>query len=163
MKEELKKLVEQSEVPILKNEIDQLRITLSTLSALALKTEQDLASYRKVTEDLAKELAEHLKIRTSNSTFVSTNGSERYYRDPTSVSKRWAEWKEMHDAGKPISEIARKWGVHHKSVRHAKSKDFIATIVKTPKPKEQPKHQQLLLGHKRHMRQKPSRRLSLAA
>ena len=47
MKEELKKLVEQSEVPILKNEIDQLRGTLSTLTNLVLKTEQDLASYRK--------------------------------------------------------------------------------------------------------------------
>ena len=162
MKEELKNLVEQSEVPILKNEIDQVRATLSTLSALALKTEQDLASYKKVTEDLAKELAEHLKIRASNSTFVSTNGAERYYRDPTSVSKRWAEWKQMHDAGKPISEIARKWRVHHKSVRHAKSKGFVATICKSPKAKQDKVCTQLLLGRKRHMRQKP-RRLSLAA
>ena len=68
MKEALKNLVEQSEVPILKNEIDQLRGTLSTLTNLVLKTEQDLTSYRKVTEDLAKELAEHLKVRTSHTT-----------------------------------------------------------------------------------------------
>ena len=162
MKEELKKLVEQSEVPLLKNEIDQLRARLSNLSTLALKTEQDVVSYKKVTEELAKELAEHLKIRAANSTFVSTDGSERYYRDPTSVSKRWAEWKEMHDAGKPISEIARKWRVHHKSVRHAKSKNFIATICKIPPRKKEPQQIQLLLGRKRRMRQKPHR-VTLAA
>ena len=162
MKEELKKLVEQSEVPLLKNEIDQVRATLSTLSALALKTEQDLASYKKVTEELAKELAEHLKVRTSNTTFVNSKGSETYYRDVTSVSKRWKEWEEMYKAGKPISEIARKWGVNHHTVRHARSKNFTASVCKTPKSKEQPRDIQLFLGRKRHMRQKPHR-LHLAA
>lgn len=162
MKEELKKLVEQSEVPILKNEIDQLRGTLSTLTNLVLKTEQDLASYRKVTEDLAKELAEHLKVRTSHTTFVNGKGSETYYRDVASVSKRWKEWEEMHKAGKPISEIARKWGVNHHTVRHAKAKNFTASVCKTPKSKEQPRDVQLFLGRKRHMRQKPHR-LRLAA
>ena len=162
MKEELKKLVEQSEVPLLKNEIDQVRATLSTLSALALKTEQDLASYKKVTEELAKELAEHLKVRTANTTFVNSKGSEAYYRDVTSVSKRWKEWEEMYKAGKPISEIARKWGVNHHTVRHARSKNFTASVCKTPKSKEQPRDIQLFLGRKRHMRQKPHR-LRLAA
>ena len=163
MKEELKNLVEQSEIPIIKNEMDQLRATLVTLSSLAFKTELELNSYKRVTEELAKELAEHLKIRAANSTFKSTNGSERYYRDPTSVAKRWGEWAEMHKAGKPISEIARKWNVHHKSVRHAKSKNFIASITKIPKQKDEPKHQQLLFRQKRHMRQKPHRRASLVA
>ena len=162
MKEELKKLVEQSEVPILKHEIDQLRGSLSTLTNLVLKTEQDLASYRKATEDLAKELADHLKIRTSNTTFVNGKGSETYYRDVTSVSKRWKEWEEMYKAGKPISEIARKWGVNQHTVRHAKSKNFVACVCKKPKSKEQPRDIQLFLGRKRHMRQKPPR-LRLAA
>lgn len=129
MKKELKNLVEQSEVPILKNEIDQLRGTLSSLTNLVLKTEQDLASYRRVTEDLAKELAEHLQIRRANSTFKCTNGSERYYRDTTSVSKRWGEWAEMHKAGTPVAEIARKWGVNHHTVLYARSKGF---TISTP-------------------------------
>jgi predicted transcriptional regulator len=162
MKEELKKLVEQSEVPLLKHEIDQLRGSLSTLTNLVLKTEQDLASYRKVTEDLAKELAEHLKVRTSDTTFVNGKGSETYYRDVASVSKRWKEWEEMHKAGKPISEIARKWGVNHHTVRHAKAKNFIATICKIPPRTKQPKDVQLFLGQKRRMRQKPHR-VTLAA
>lgn len=162
MKEELKKLVEQSEVPLLRHEIDQLRGSLSTLTNLVLKTEQDLASYRKVTEDLAKELAEHLKIRGATSTFVDAKGSERYFRDTTSVAKRWSEWGEMVKAGVPINEIARKWGVHHASVRYARSKNFIATICKIPPRTKQPQDVQLLLGQKRRMRQKPHR-VTLAA
>lgn len=40
------------------------------------------------------------------------------------VAKRWAMWRDQHNAGIPISVIARAWGCDHATILNAKARNW---------------------------------------
>jgi len=131
----IKSLVEQSAVPLLTDQIRNLRTSIHNLEQIVFKTERDLQSYAKATKDLAEELNKAFKVRTHITAYVNKAGKQKYYRDPTSVHGRWAEWKKLIEDGVPIAVIARRWGIDRGSIKYAKKHNFRPTNRTKLKPK----------------------------
>ena len=121
---DLKRLVEASAVPLLTQQIDELRRTNANLSTIVFRMEKDLAEYIRLTGKLTEELHDALKVRTPKTTHVGTDGKVKYYRDEQTVADRWAEWKVLYEQGYSKTLIARKWGVDRGTVDYAISKKF---------------------------------------
>ena len=43
---------------------------------------------------------------------------------PSGVAARWVAWRDLHRKGFTVAQIARRYGVHRKSVYHAKAKGW---------------------------------------
>lgn len=127
MKPNLKTLVEQSAIPLLTEELHQLRGTVASLQTLMFKLERDFQTYTNVTKDLAEEVSEHLSVRSAHRAYINVAGKPRYYRDFQSVKKRWETWKKLLVTdGLSIPEVARQFGVSYEAVKHAIRKNFVA-------------------------------------
>jgi len=130
-----KALVELSAVPILTNQIETMRTTISNLENFVIKINRDMESYAKVTTALAEELHKVHQIRTHKTTRINDDGTPTYYRDPQSVKGRWAEWKQLLEEGYPVAAIARRWGVDRRTVQYARKRGFQPTMFKQPTKK----------------------------
>ena len=135
----LRKLVEESAVPILTERINSLQTTVHNLQSMMFKLEHDFQGYIKVTKGLAEELQRELHIR---STYRPTQDGvkKKYPRHPEAVQERWLEWKREHENGKPINWIAREWQVDHETIRYAKSQGFLASTNRKKTKKEDTNH-----------------------
>lgn len=131
MTNEIKNLVEASAVPLLTQQIDELRRSNANLSTIVFRMEKDLAEYIRLTSKLTEELNYALQVRTPKSTHTGTDGKVKYYRDQHSVAERWKEWKILYEQGESKVSIARRWGVDRRTLDYAISKKFVQSPHKS--------------------------------
>jgi hypothetical protein len=126
--EKIKTIIAGSEVSLLNEQIWQQHKTILFLEERVMAFERLVASYAKVTMDLAKEVRvgvglQGLKTKTG-----------RYGRSVEEVKKRWAEWKKLEEDGMTPAQIARRWSVDRGTVEYAKLKGYCPN---NPKPRNQ--------------------------
>jgi hypothetical protein len=126
--EKIKTIIAGSEVSLLNEQIWQQHKTILFLEERVMAFERLVASYAKVTMDLAKEVRvgvglQGLKTKTG-----------RYGRSVEEVKKRWAEWKRLEEDGMTPAQIARRWSVDRGTVEYAKLKGYCPN---NPKPRNQ--------------------------
>jgi len=132
--DKIKKLIAQSEVSLLQEQIWAQHKTIMFLEERVDAFERLLNGYTRVTMDLAKELRVGVGLQGMRTP------SGKYGRSAEEVAKRWAEWKKMEDEGMTPAQIARRWNVDRGTVEYAKAKGY------SPKPKTYVPAS--LLGHK---------------
>jgi len=117
------KLVAQSEIANIQEQIWAQHKTIMFLEERVIAFERLVQGYTNVTKDLAKEIkfavAEHNKVA-----LVRRSKCGRYGRREGEVAKRWAEWKALEESGKTIYQIAEIWKVDHSTVAYAKKKGY---------------------------------------
>jgi hypothetical protein len=124
--EKIKKLVAQSEVSLLNEQIWQQHKTIMFLEERVTAFERMMHAYTKVTMDLAKEVRFQITLEG-----MRTTPRKRYGRSPEEVAKRWAEWKALADGGMPTIQIAKRYKVDKATVTYAKRKGYTVVPHKT--------------------------------
>ena len=124
--EKIKKLVAQSEVSLLNEQIWQQHKTIMFLEERVTAFERMMHAYTKVTMDLAKEVRFQITLEG-----MRTTPRKRYGRSPEEVAKRWAEWKALSDGGMPAIQIAKRYKVDKATVTYAKRKGYTVVPHKT--------------------------------
>ena len=125
--EKIKKLVAQSEVSLLNEQIWQQHKTIMFLEERVTAFERMMQGYTKVTMELAKEMRVAVGVQGL------TTEKGRYGRAPEEVAKRWAEWKALEEGGLSTVQIARRWKVDRGTVDYAKRKGY---VVRPYKPRK---------------------------
>jgi hypothetical protein len=123
--EKIKTIVAGSEVSLLNEQIWQQHKTIMFLEERVSAFERMMHAYTKVTMDLAKEVRFQINLAG-----MRTTPRKRYGRSATEVSKRWAEWKALDEAGMPPSQIANRYKVDKATIRYAKQKGWVNTPYK---------------------------------
>lgn len=132
--EKIKKLVANSEISLLNEQIWQQHKTIMFLEERVIAFERLVASYTKVTMDLSKEVRAGVAVQG-----LKTNKG-KYGRSAEEVAKRWSEWKRQEEEeGMTRAQIARRWGVDRATVEYARAKGY-SCRPKTYIPKS-------LIGH----------------
>jgi len=129
MYDKIKKLVANSEVSLLNEQIWQQHKTILFLEERVIAFERMMQGYTKVTMDLAKELRMGVDI-TSRVALMRKTKKGRLGRSPEEVAKRWAEWKSLEESGMNTFQIASRWGVDRGTVDYARSKGYAVTPYK---------------------------------
>ena len=95
------------------NEIRACMVVKDSLPTVEGKPLQEII----VPPDLA--FAKGSKFKKGNRFFRSSKN-----RTAEIVARRWALWRDQHNAGIPISVIARAWGCDHATILNAKSRNW---------------------------------------
>jgi len=125
--DKIKKLVAQSEVSLLNEQIWQQHKTIMFLEERVTAFEKMMEGYTKVTMELAKEM------RISSVVRASMTDKGRYCKSPEAVARRWAEWKALEEKGMTTVQIAVRWKVDRGTVDYAKRKGY---VVRPYKPRK---------------------------
>ena len=157
--EKIKKLVAGSEVSLLNEQIWQQHKTIMFLEERVSAFERMMHAYTKVTMDLAKEVKFQVNLAG-----MRTTPSKRLGRSATEVSKRWAEWKALDEAGVSPARIAIRYKVDKGTVRYAKQRGWVNTPMrKTSVPASLIGHELVALPPTRKGPRKNKTHLRLAA
>ena len=123
--EKIKTIVAGSEVSLLNEQIWQQHKTIMFLEERVSAFERMMHAYTKVTMDLAKEVRFQVNLAG-----MRTTPSNRLGRSATEVSKRWAEWKALDEAGVSPARIAIRYKVDKGTVRYAKQRGWVNTPMR---------------------------------
>ena len=157
--EKIKTIVAGSEVSLLNEQIWQQHKTIMFLEERVSAFERMMHAYTKVTMDLAKEVRFQVNLAG-----MRTTPSKRLGRSATEVSKRWAEWKALDEAGVSPARIAIRYKVDKGTVRYAKQRGWVNTPMrKTSVPASLIGHELVALPPTRKGPRKNKTHLRLAA
>ena len=157
--EKIKTIVAGSEVSLLNEQIWQQHKTIMFLEERVSAFERMMHAYTKVTMDLAKEVKFQVNLAG-----MRTTPSKRLGRSATEVSKRWAEWKALDEAGVSPARIAIRYKVDKGTVRYAKQRGWVNTPMrKTSVPASLIGHELVALPPTRKGPRKNKTHLRLAA
>lgn len=157
--EKIKTIVAGSEVSLLNEQIWQQHKTIMFLEERVSAFERMMHAYTKVTMDLAKEVKFQVNLAG-----MRTTPSKRLGRSATEVSKRWAEWKALDEAGVSPARIAIRYKVDKGTVRYAKQRGWVNTPMRqTSVPASLIGHELIALPPTRKGPRKNKTHLRLAA
>lgn len=121
-REEISKMITDSQASILSDEVTRLRGIISDLQSQFLNLLTKFEQYKSLTTKLAEETGKMAEVRS----LCKQHGKKGIYvRDAKSVAKRWAAWKQLYDQGMTEGEIASRYGVDLGTVAYAKSKSWV--------------------------------------
>ncbi|NBS87658.1 MAG: hypothetical protein EBS60_06200 [Verrucomicrobia bacterium] len=116
--DKIRKLIDKSELSLLAEQVWQQHKTILFLEERVSAFERLIASYARVTMDLAKEV----KVGVGIQGLKTKSG--KYGRSSEEVAKRWAEWRRLEEQGMTPAQVARRWGVDRGTVEYARSKGY---------------------------------------
>ena len=100
----------------IKTQLDLIRSCMVIKEALPTKEGKPLPDII-VPEDLTMKRGKRFK--KGKKYFTASKN-----RQAEIVARRWALWRDQHNAGMPLSVIARAWGCHHSTILNARKNNW---------------------------------------